>query len=85
MLSRTGAFCCASLLANAATNLLASPSSDPAAMERVVGRTCQCQANSPALVIRTTAPATKVIRSQMGSLIASMLRVSHKNSSAAAL
>ena len=69
MLSRTGAFCCASLLASAETNRLASPSSDPTAMVSVVGRAYQRQPNRLAPATRTAIPATRVIRSQMGSLV----------------
>src|SRR6185369_7083105 len=72
MESRTGAFCCASLLASADTSRLASPSSDPTAMVSVVGRAYQRHANRLAPATSTTIPATRVKRSQAGNLLGSM-------------
>ncbi len=72
ILSRTGAFCCASLPASAETSRVASPSSEPTAIVSVVGRAYQRQANRLAPATRTAIPATRVIRSQMGSLVGFM-------------
>ena len=68
MVSRTGAFCCASLLASADTSRLASPSSDPTAMVSVAGREYQRQPYRLAPAISTAIPATRVKRSQVGNL-----------------
>src|SRR5262249_37960486 len=70
--SRTGAFFCASLLASAATTLLASPSNDPTAMVSVSGREYQRQPNRLAPATRTTIPATRVMRSHVGNFFGSM-------------
>src|SRR5204863_7409630 len=76
MVSRTGAFDWASLLDSADTSRLASPSSEPTAMVSVVGFAYQRQPNRLAPAISTTMPATRVMRSQIGSLVGSMLHTS---------
>src|SRR5215510_11812345 len=71
-LSLTDALLTASLLASAETILGASPSRDPTAIDSVTGRTYQRYANRLAPAARATTPATAAMRSQIGSLIASM-------------